>query len=279
MSRPSTSPLRKTLRQHLESLPQELYDQIYEEAFTAPNSIIHITRHTIIPYANLREVSRASRQKYLESLGESTTFCGQSSVMGKWLHLIDWAWDLRDVRVFLQHGPKARPQSMLWPSVNWDRAKWKLHAWCLRRLLKALPQELYDIIYDMTFTASPSIIAISSSHTRPEFTNLIQVSSSSRRKYIQSLCTNTVFIGQQNTVGIWLGTLEWRNQLQDVRVFFWDGEPPKPYDRPLVVWPSVPWNFAAKELQKRGSAKVFKFETQSQSAENDDLSMIAKAKE
>ncbi|CZT15462.1 uncharacterized protein RCC_01318 [Ramularia collo-cygni] len=72
----------------------------------------------------------------------------------------------------------------------------------LRAGLNTLPQELYDTIYDLTFTSSPRTIYIhptsqSAQNKRraPQnlATNLLRVDSASRNQYQTSYYTNTIF--------------------------------------------------------------------------------------
>ncbi|CAK1358072.1 uncharacterized protein RHO25_007844 [Cercospora beticola] len=62
-----------SLRDHLETLPQELYDKIYDFTFTAEEKVVYIFHCDDRP-PHLLQVDRRSRQKFTASYYSSTTF-------------------------------------------------------------------------------------------------------------------------------------------------------------------------------------------------------------
>lgn len=64
-----TSPLRE----HLETLPQELYDMIYDLTFTAEERVVYVLQRKHYP-PHLLQVDHHSRQKFTASYYSSTTF-------------------------------------------------------------------------------------------------------------------------------------------------------------------------------------------------------------
>ncbi|KAK4618610.1 hypothetical protein CLAFUW4_12160 [Fulvia fulva] len=59
--------------------------------------------------------------------------------------------------------------------------------------VQALPQELFDIIYDYTFTASPTTLNVSDTTTSAQvFPRLLHVSRASRKQFAESLYTTRI---------------------------------------------------------------------------------------
>lgn len=80
-----------SLRDLLESLPQELYEQIYNETFTIDSSLhqeIHINKSWRPPL--LLQVNRASRAKILHSYYSSHTFVVRRRDTYQFDLLCDW---------------------------------------------------------------------------------------------------------------------------------------------------------------------------------------------
>lgn len=104
----------------------------------------------------------------------------------------------------------------------------------LRELLETLPQEIYNDIYDLTFTAEPGVrdlgyisrrVPLGGPYGRPKDAGkpflgsdnrgLLQVDRASREKFAQSYYggEDAVFVAQSGiTAGVWLDSLEWKHE-------------------------------------------------------------------
>ncbi|USW56841.1 hypothetical protein Slin15195_G101600 [Septoria linicola] len=97
-----------TLRMRLESLPQELYNRIYDQVFTAACSIVVVAREGTRKAEYLLQVDRVSRAQYAKSYYGNTKFVFPTAIQDlvPWLrrmsrselHLIsDMAIEWRDL--------------------------------------------------------------------------------------------------------------------------------------------------------------------------------------
>ncbi|USW57305.1 hypothetical protein Slin15195_G106240 [Septoria linicola] len=83
---------------------------------------------------------------------------------------------------------------------------------CLRELLDTLPAELYQRIYDMTFTAESTTVY--PAHKDHRFPAMLQVDSISRKQFAQSYYTNTTFeFIEALDLAYWLDSLTCETQL------------------------------------------------------------------
>lgn len=101
----ATSP--RPLRELLDTLPQELYDQIYEEAFTAASGTYVIVAKNHKPPAAM-QVDRASRRKFIESYYCQTIFILEYKQSFAWLRSLRWndVDRIKDIRMPSVEGKK-----------------------------------------------------------------------------------------------------------------------------------------------------------------------------
>lgn len=72
----------QTLRAHIQNLPQELFDDIYELVFTPTSTIVDINRDYRPPVQ--LQVSKASRESFADRYYGNTTFTLHSELEHRW---------------------------------------------------------------------------------------------------------------------------------------------------------------------------------------------------
>ncbi|GIZ41701.1 hypothetical protein CKM354_000499700 [Cercospora kikuchii] len=199
------------LRELLQTLPQELYNNIYDEVFTAVPSDIVVRKYSY-NWPHLLHVDRASREAYAKSYFGLTTFfchgdfelrwvrtlCDEHFEFTKGLFLLCGSDDDESWMRFLMY-MELRDTMHLWGKDKADKVQVISHS-------EKLPEELYNSIYDDVFTAMPgTLIVRDKSSTWP---HLLHVDRASREMYARSYFAVTTIVICDDRFGYhWLRAL------------------------------------------------------------------------
>ncbi|KAF2166093.1 hypothetical protein M409DRAFT_23820 [Zasmidium cellare ATCC 36951] len=301
------------LRARLETLPQELYDQIYDFTFTAEPCVPYLDRLNLCPLVlpceapklgrpllqksnrvKLLHVDRTSRHKFAQSFygGEGAAFVAERRLFDLleticfWLRSLplDHQAMILDVRAIASSPPVLHTV----PGFVDEKypLEWNLEYMSSRILREfgtqvsqattfgvedKLPQELFDRIYDFTFTAEPGVRYLDRFNPyhhpmyipRPLFQkldsiNLLHVDRASRKQFAESFYggDGAVFVmtGHAQRPAWWIkpACIEWlsilpsqhRALIKDVRCAI-KGHSRRHSGRTQVTTNSIPANVIA----------------------------------